>query len=706
MTSGWGSPGISLLPKSLRKAWANEELPAFFAEELSSSGVKCVCDLDASALSPGQYLSNRGRAYLLWLFKHRVDSIKSLPAVESGGFSGLRDNIPWNTRTSNVIKRAIWLGVLSEDPCQWTGIRIGEFLSLKNVGPSVFFDFACSLESCCGVSSEQTSLATTSSDLDAPEFVVSVEPWMRMVSSADRRFSHCSPPGEQFLSDWIEIHQYETAQLSAADSDESHNIVLNARATADRISALLLEEAISDFVSALTGFTGKRLSSILDRLHFSGKSSAATLESAAEVIGVTRERARQLQQRFEKRVPKHPIFLPQLDRALSALERCAPMSVTKAARLLFEEGISEAPFFPQSIFELARRLGRSHPLLIQAIADESFVATEADIQLGSVVWEEALRLSEQSGVFHVDAVAGRAELRGYDIGTSRVGEMLDRFGDFEDLKDGWYWQVSRVDSFVAKVATGMLRFIDSIGIPSLRDGIGRAIRYANMRSSRTVKMIVAPPPRDALARYFCAHPAFICSGSTVSLSDTNNLPARVSPTELAIGRYIQSAPYFFVERERLLDLGSIDGISETSISLALSYSPYFENPHEGIWTIRGLLVDPIAVAETSRRISSRETPKRVVDFGWRDDGTLFFSAILPRFFDGLVLKVPAGIRRYVAGRSFYFFDDGIDFRVDDSGAVLGGYKRWLRIAGADENDIVSFVFDLSQSTVSVEVVPG
>jgi hypothetical protein len=58
------------------------------------------------------------------------------------------------------------------------------------------------------------------------------------------------------------------------------------------------------------------------------------LEEAGKMAGVTRERIRQIQERLLGLLPKHPVVMPALDRALALLASRSPIEPAAGADLM------------------------------------------------------------------------------------------------------------------------------------------------------------------------------------------------------------------------------------------------------------------------------------------------------------------------------------------------------------------------------------
>lgn len=704
MLARWGVAGAPLLPAALREAWSDEELPSWLEAELSDAGVSRLGDLSATALASGKVLSERGKALLAWMVKSRLPEIQDLPAVSGIQSQFSVDFIPWTTRTRNAIRSAVWQKRLPASPSEWGGLRIRDFMTIPNLGPASYLDFACTLEAAASSASSETRIAEAEAAAQPVVEPVEIEPWMRLVSHSDPRFRDNLPVGIQTLAQMAESLMVDVGADAAEESNRLRDVVFRARLTADRIASQPLEVALAEYVGSLTGLKGDRLSGVLDRLQMSGQPRSFTLEEVAMRLGITRERARQLQLKFDSRISRHPVFLPQLDAALELLEAASPIDADSAARLLRDRGITESPFHPQSVLRTAARLGRPVSLVLQEVAGQTILTVEAGARLAIAVEREASRLSYQGGVFRAESIVSALRTSGVTADADEVRTILDELSEYEALADAWYWHRGQPGSFVEVTTAGMLSLVAEMDVGTIREGLGRGLRWRTTSGRMSAVWIPVPPPREALESYFQAHPSFVRDGSSVRMAPGARVGVRVTPTEATIASIIRESPTGLLDRSRIVDLAARRGVSPSSTALAMTYSPYLENLGGGIWTLRGIRPDPVAVAELRRQLSGRTPVKRVTDYGWRSDGRLYFSCVLPKYTEGLVLSAPATIVRYIGARNFDFPQDDSELRVDASG-IVGGYKRWLRQVGADEGDVATFVFDLVSGRAVVELVP-
>jgi len=112
-----------------------------------------------------------------------------------------------------------------------------------------------------------------------------------------------------------------------------------------------LERELADVLRA-SRLDERQASAVAARLGWDGR-GASTLQQAALAVGYTRERVRQLEASFRDEVPRDHYRLPLLDRALRAVEECAPDACSHVGIVLQERGISGAPFDPTGVLSAA-----------------------------------------------------------------------------------------------------------------------------------------------------------------------------------------------------------------------------------------------------------------------------------------------------------------------------------------------------------------
>lgn len=248
-------------------------------------------------------------------------------------------------------------------------------------------------------------------------------PWSGQISSQDPRFSDLLTTGHLTVFERLEQLTTEPEDPPLAEMQLAGSLAA-VRERRSKISSLSIEAALADFVEKLTGYNGARLRALLRRLGCDGY-EPATLEEAAAVLGITRERMRQIHKRFTDRLPNHPAFMPQLDKAIEILREAAPLGVDGAAVLLQTKGISTQPFHPKSLLAAAEFCGRAQLFEIENSIGAPRVIVEKRREFERAALSVACRQAEASGATNIQDIAAELGSRGYaDVDHEGIRRFL------------------------------------------------------------------------------------------------------------------------------------------------------------------------------------------------------------------------------------------------------------------------------------------
>ncbi|MES1246907.1 MAG: sigma factor-like helix-turn-helix DNA-binding protein, partial [Actinomycetota bacterium] len=192
---------------------------------------------------------------------------------------------------------------------------------------------------------------------------------------------------------------------------------------------MTLEEELGGLLRAV-GLGSRQREAVARRLGWDG-GAPATLAVAAETVGYTRERVRQLEERVEKAVPAMQPSLPLTKAAVGVVGEVAPASRDEAAAALAERGISERPFDPEGILSAARLAG----IAVDVVARPRAVLRGTDVVLEPVVAQVAKSLVSRDGAATADAVAKTT-----GMSRRRVRRLLELGHEVTwlDCGGGWF----------------------------------------------------------------------------------------------------------------------------------------------------------------------------------------------------------------------------------------------------------------------------
>lgn len=468
----------------------------------------------------------------------------------------------------------------------------------------------------------------------------------------------------------------------------------------DPIARHFLENALAAHLSGAgrVRLDPERLVAVLARMGLLGR-PPLTLAEAGRLAGLTGERVRQL----EARVRKHyaaagPAVLPELDAALSAVARAAPLPAGAVGRLLAERGLSAGPFCAESLIRAAELLGRPLPFVVLGTGSTAVVlprlAAAAAAHAG-VIESRARRQAERTGAFTMATLEKELSDERISVSRRQMKLVIETCEGVEPCGQQWlsFRDARPAGSFV-RASLRMLAVTSPLAVDSLHDGL---------RRHNSFRRLPPPPPVQVLAAVYRTHPSFVVDADgRVGPVEPVELSA-VGPLNQRIVEILRAAPGGVLARPDLLDACHRAELNLTSVNLYTTYSECLERVGPALFAPRGA-----AVAAPS--VAGRSTTRRPPDhsFGCSPDGQPWMVArVTSSTWANGVLHVPAGLRPLLEGRRFVCKSvDGTPFTtlgVDRHGNSWG-WTGFLRRAGVEPGQMVRATFDLASETVLLEAV--
>ena len=397
---------------------------------------------------------------------------------------------------------------------------------------------------------------------------------------------------------------------------------------------------------------------ILARLGFGGE-APVTLESAGQFAGLTRERARQLFQKFVKDIgARTRPWTPALDRALRIIRDSIPATNAELQELLYERGACEGEFSLESLDEAARVFKRPWPFLL----DESgFVVGDADARPRDIS-AAARKLVTHWGATTIDALLALLEDQGIRTSDTLARTVVESLSDFHWLDDAkeWFWLRDVPRNRLLNQIEKIMVVAGSIELADLRNGVGRHHRMQGFR-----------PPREVLARLCVDTGLYRREGTRIiggaELPDWKDVLGDIERTLVEV--LFDHGPV--MRKDELVELAVVDrGLNRNSVSVYLTYSPVLERYAPGVWGLRGA---PVTAGDVQVLIPPRVRHQVLQDHGWTADGKLWVAYKLsPAAVESGVLGTP-GVLRDVASGPFALFADGRPARrhAGDRGQHVG-----------------------------------
>lgn len=634
------------------------------------------------------------------LLRSRFDALREIRVLGEVLGWNLPAETVWSARTLSALLKTNYLS----DTASLSELTFEQLGKVPGMGVRTMLDFLCTLEAHMEGSENRTSgeqLGLTFPDVEphlATLREVSKHSWADIVSEADLRFKGMFPSGTGTFADRVE-QLLETKDFSAAIalSEASEGIV----ATAAGIAQLRLEELLQQIFETFMNLGNEHRDAILCRLGWHGE-RPITLAEAGDLIGVTRERVRQLEAKFVRKLPPEGLYAPAVAMAVQVIAKAAPVAATKVPSLLLDSGLTTQSFSAASLISAADILSVDHNLKIQGSGGEEFIYAGTQVATPQKIVSMARRMSGAAGAAKISDLCERLTLEGFPTSADGAAAVLHGTAKARFVGDDWVWFPDNPAkrSRLRNLTRRMLSVVTPIHVSKLREGVKREVNYLN--SVKHGWPIIVPPEK-VLRRYYADHREFTISGDgLVDCVETLDYRNELVGTDRVLIDVIRSVPTGVLDRSSFREAVLRREVSVASFEQALTYSAVIERVDNNVWSARGVQLDPNAVAACREANSRRPQERRVTDFGWTSTGEAWFSAVVPGHHH-IVLGIPGEIRRFLAeGRFTEVGATGITVGVSKDGTSYG-YGPILRRLGAEEGDRMVATFDLAKNTVAVRI---
>ena len=736
MVLRWGAPPVPVLPLALRDLWKDEELPKWLIEDC-----KFPTNADISTLGPSfwnfqSHISPRLQHFVEFLIKSRINAVEPVRCVKDPWPVGLDvHDIPFSTRAANALKANGWM----QKKDAIADVTFGQLLRTPNLGLRSLLEITSMIDAALDLHRRTTAvlansfagpaidevetmrMETSTTDVSmAPPTNHSLtearwsaelsealrEPWADQIDEHDARFKSVLPAGYGTVEERIEraISDPASGSVNITALIES---LPRIREAVSRLISQSLEDSLLELLGVYLGKGQPRLNAIAARFGWLGD-DPKTLQECGDLLGVTRERIRQIEAKLIRRLTSHPLYLPQLDAGLAVLEATAPCPISSAAQLLVERGVCHRPFSPISLLWTAQLFARKTSLKVEEHRGKPIVVSDAQGQVLGLLARIFRKLTGQAGVASVyqvvDAIRSAfAPLDLPQIDEDDVRKILQGQEACEFLDEDWFWVTALPEgrNRLVNITKKILSVASPQSVASIREGVRRVFHWRSSTNKRYRFLTV--PPQSVLARFLERHPDFHVNGDSVTSVKALDYRKLLGEGEQALVDVLRLVSSGVVDRRTLIRDCLARGINENTLAVYTSYSPILEHIGTGLWQLRGVRVDPSAVEAVREQNALRPRETRVQDFGWSPDGILWVAWKLPAFTGSPVLGIPGAIKRYLSNQSFPAQPKDIDrsmgkISINDSGASYG-YGPFLRYIGADEGDFLVAEFDLTHARV-------
>ena len=468
-----------------------------------------------------------------------------------------------------------------------------------------------------------------------------------------------------------------------------------------------LEDALAACVAACgeAPLAPQRLAAVVARMGFGG-SPPVTLAAAGRLAGLTGERVRQLEARVRRHYAGGPLeAIPQLDTALAAVARAAPLPVSAVGGMLADAGVTAGPFCLESLVRASTLFRRDLPFAVTGKGDNAVVlprVARAAAPHVPLIESRARRQGERCGAFTIASLEEELLGEGIPVPRRQLKLLIDTSASLVACGRRWFtFSDARPAGSFVRASRRMLAVTAPLSLESLHDGLAR---------HNSFRRLGPPPPPAVLADVYRSHPSFVLADGMVSPADPLD-PSDMGPLNERIVGVLRTAPAGVMARSELLDACHRAGLNLTSVNLYTTYSECLERIAPGLFAPRGAVTRPLPGVD--RTVPGRPE-RRAADgprSGWTPAGLpwLVCRVTASTWANGVV-HVPAALRRLLGDRRFA--GQGADgapvttLGIDQHGNSWG-WTGFLRRAGVAPGELVRATFDPAAGIAVLEVVgPG
>lgn len=698
----WGEPGCALVPRALRIGWAELRVPAELEDAVGLAPMYWTDfgpEIWSRTTSNSEHIriAVENAVRLMFFDRNAWAAVANLPVVgltPPPGFDLRR--LPLKVRTLNAILLA---NRQRKDLIQ--GFTVEQVSNLRNIGVVSILDFGCTTESALSVVSGAEHIPATTADIQELRRRYKTNAWANRVCSRDPRFA--SVLGGRLDGPLPTLPD----QLPAIRLEAIETALERCRPIADAIEGSGLKAQLADYMNALGGMAKSEMSSaVLARFGMAGK-APFTLQKAAEIVGVTRERIRQVETKYlkaQRKAQARP-FMPALEMALVLLGEWAPIPTQEAVSRLGSQGIGARHFSVESILSAAAFLGfEPHVELIETEGASIVVKAAASQASRNAMRQIALKIRSHArrGIANVAEVHEALGGQGRPLSLELVKTLIPAVPGIRTNGD-WFWDLTRADNgrnIIVNLSCKMLTINSPISLQTMREGMRRHERYRGR---------AAPPPLAVLEAFYRSRPEFQVDDQhrvTTSMDLTSG--AYTSPIEEEMVRILRGAPDALMDRNTFVEACHAANINLNTVSLFTTYNPCLERVAPNVWAPRGTVVSPLVLDEFRREHGWRNSPSNDVETGWDVDGRPWwtFRVTGTLLAAGGAATVPPAVRP-ILGRDYECYTDSGrrcgEIHASSGSPFVWGWGPFFSIAGVDVGDYVRTKFDIGKRKALVEV---
>jgi hypothetical protein len=707
----WGQEGAPVLPSVVRRSLLSGDLPL---------SLRAAMPVDQSSPWETRF-ERRSEAIDTTLLSAALSDLRAVmslqePLLDEGqvvtveGQSGLDnrrafERLPLRNRTRNALLRQF--GRTEDILSGLASITVGELFDLRHFGAVSFFELTTALDQELGVGQVVHPLQGGAADPPALAVGVDMPAPRRPVVPAYApyiRWDDCRF-GDLFRGEAETLEDVLRQVEDRSDRWPWMNHVVEAVALrVQQRAALTIEELADDILGTALGEQSDRWMPVFQRRFGLDGRPPGTLDEAASLVGVTRERVRQIQKRLEGRLPRGTAWAPSLEQALDLLEVITPVTESDAAAAFAAAGLSHrGSWSAHSLVAVSDLFGRD----LELQQDGEWIGTPSELELVKRIRGAARAMSGFLGAAtEAHVVARLRESAGTAVDEGLVKAVLDRDSSVHWLESGHFW-ADHPDgrNRLVNVSLRVLAAWEPQGLADMHEGVTRSFSWRASTGGERFRDLI-PPDVAVLLEFYRSHPAFtVTDGQIVAATP---LPLEVlGPEKMTMVGVLRAEVPPALDRNGLIAACVASGMQASTAGVLITYAEFIKRFAPNVWGLRGAKLSSEQVAQIQAEAKVRST---LVDgsrvsgrtatgrpwFARRITPSFLFSGVMSHDWekgelDGCQLEVIDGLDGEPAGQ--LRFANGFNY----------GYNSWLRKHDAKVGDVIRVTVDKLEDHCVIEL---
>lgn len=423
----------------------------------------------------------------------------------------------------------------------------------------------------------------------------------------------------------------------------------------------------------------------------------ATLEEAAQAIGVTRERVRQVADKVNPHLRG-----ARLSRLLPVAEQLVQNSpvIEPIGRLGSESGLTRPTLTAKALLNFFKLIGTTPKELVgtNLLEVDGWLVEESEAGVMSAL-SMAKKHTSSHGMTTIEEIRQELSETYDEVDTDDIVRVLTTEPSVK-WHGEWLW-VEKEDNLHSNRLINTVRSILSVNSPqtvaSIHEGCRRLWKF------RKVDIL---PPVEAMRGFLDESPHFTVEDDLVDLVQPLDYHEILGDVALTVVEVLKSTPHGIMDRLSLEEACIDAGVAKGTIAVWSTYAEWLELVARNVLGLRGSNPNPAAVKAVQEAAAARKKaePHRR-SWAWGSNGELVQTLhITTTIRSSGVMTLSNEVRTTVAGKSFSVIvgTEQVGVIKIDNGFCWGWHAVFTAL-GAKQGDVLQIRFDLAGGTANVRI---